>query len=86
LTCKRVPMTRTAQCELWKDQFDWDQEYQEAEWGSVTVILCKPECAWTMSTSDFETMTVTPSIDASAAGHWHGYLAAGEIVGGEQLS
>ncbi len=49
----------------------------------VTVILCKPEMAWTFqSGADFATMTVTPSLDASAAGHWHGHVTSGEIVGG----
>ena len=85
LTCKRVTMGHKAQCLLWREILDWDSEYDEIEWGSVTVILCKAECAWTMSSSDFETMTVTPSLDASGSGHWHGFLTAGEIVGGEQL-
>ena len=30
----------------------------------------------------FETMTVTPSLDGSAAGNWHGFITNGEIVGG----
>jgi hypothetical protein len=75
-------MTRRAQCELWKEMFDWDHEYDEIRWGSVTVVLCKIDCAWSMSSTDFETMTITPSIDASGAGHWHGYVTSGEIVGG----
>lgn len=78
-------MGQRAQSELWKDQFDWDGEYDEIVWGSVTVILCKPDCAWTIDSQDFETLTVTPSVDASAAGHWHGFLTAGQVVGGEQL-
>lgn len=28
---------------------------------------------------DFATLTLTPSIDASAVGHWHGHIQAGEI-------
>jgi len=84
LTCKRVSMGHRAQSELWKDQFDWDHEYQHVEWGSVDVILCDKECAWTMSSDDFETMTVAPSIDASQSGHWHGHIVAGEIKGGVQ--
>lgn len=28
---------------------------------------------------DFETLTLTPSIDASASGHWHGYIRNGQI-------
>jgi hypothetical protein len=29
--------------------------------------------------ADFATLTLTPSIDASAAGHWHGFITNGEI-------
>ncbi len=28
---------------------------------------------------DFATLTLTPSIDASQSGHWHGYITNGEI-------
>jgi len=44
------------------------------------VVLTKEECAWTMSSQDFLTMSITPSIDASASGHWHGYITNGNIV------
>jgi hypothetical protein len=27
-------------------------------------------------------LTVTPSLDASRSGHWHGFITNGEIVGG----
>lgn len=30
----------------------------------------------------FETMTVTPSLDGSAGGLWHGFVTNGQIVGG----
>lgn len=43
------------------------------------VVDCKPTCAWKRTSDDFGSMSVTPSIDASAAGHWHGYITAGEI-------
>jgi len=32
--------------------------------------------------ASFETMTITPSIDGSAAGNWHGFITNCEIVGG----
>jgi hypothetical protein len=32
--------------------------------------------------ADFGTITVTPSLDGSAAGNWHGFITNGEIVGG----
>ena len=28
---------------------------------------------------DFSTMTLTPSIDASKSGHWHGFITNGEV-------
>jgi hypothetical protein len=34
---------------------------------------------WQRTGETFETLTLQPSIDASGAGHWHGYITAGEI-------
>ncbi len=31
-----------------------------------------------MSEEDFATLTLTPSIDASKTGHWHGFITNGE--------
>lgn len=48
--------------------------------------LCKEGCAWTIAggieSASFETLTVTPSLDGSAGGLWHGFITNGEIVGG----
>lgn len=35
---------------------------------------------WTMIGETFETLTLSPSVDASASGHWHGFIRAGEIT------
>jgi hypothetical protein len=53
---------------------------------------CKPACAWQVigpngqpmppDLASFETLSVTPSLDGSAGGLWHGYVTNGEIVGG----
>lgn len=32
--------------------------------------------------ADFSTLSVTPSLDGSAGGNWHGFITNGEIVGG----
>jgi hypothetical protein len=32
--------------------------------------------------ASFETMTLTPSLDGSPAGNWHGFITNGHIVGG----
>ncbi|MGH8217323.1 MAG: DUF6527 family protein [Steroidobacteraceae bacterium] len=33
---------------------------------------------------DFATLSLSPSVDASKSGHWHGFITAGAIVGGIQ--
>jgi hypothetical protein len=43
------------------------------------VVDCRATSAWNRTSDDFATMSVTPSLDASASGHWHGYITAGEI-------
>jgi hypothetical protein len=35
---------------------------------------------WQRSGETFGTLTLTPSIDASKNGHWHGFIVNGEIV------
>jgi hypothetical protein len=30
--------------------------------------------------SGFDNVTLTPSIDASASGHWHGFITKGEVT------
>lgn len=37
---------------------------------------------WTVDGQEFPELTLSPSIDASASGHWHGFVTNGEIVGG----
>ncbi|MFI5296538.1 MAG: DUF6527 family protein [Polyangiales bacterium] len=34
---------------------------------------------WQRTGETFETLTLTPSIDASADGHWHGHITNGEV-------
>ena len=36
---------------------------------------------WERIGDDFETMTIKPSIDGSASGHWHGHITNGEVTG-----
>ena len=33
---------------------------------------------WLRVGTDFETLSLTPSIDASKSGHWHGFITNGE--------
>lgn len=78
LLCKKIPLSFKAQVRLVnpapEDEYDWPVDF----------VPMNADYAWKFSGHDFATLTVTPSIDASAAGHWHGHIAGGEIVGGEQ--
>jgi len=42
------------------------------------VVGCKKAIAWTRTGDDFSSMSITPSIDASESGHWHGFITNGE--------
>ena len=51
------------------------------------VIPDKAEMSWNISghipddpkAAFIDDLTVTPSIDASASGHWHGFITNGEV-------
>lgn len=81
LTCKNVVMDTWEQREtVWRGLLCWNGNAAYPPAYPVDVVLCKPEMAWTFpSGAAFESMTVTPSLDASASGHWHGFLTAGDI-------
>ncbi len=36
---------------------------------------------WQRTGDTFEALTLTPSIDASRSGHFHGFITAGEVTG-----
>ena len=35
---------------------------------------------WQRSGEDFSTLSLTPSLDCSACGHWHGFITNGEVT------
>ena len=71
LTCKRVEIRLRDQYKLiYEDNSRFIEE---------TVVMTRPEFAWKFEGSDFNIMTVSPSIDASASGNWHGFIVNGEI-------
>lgn len=35
---------------------------------------------WMREGDTFDTLTLTPSIDASASGHWHGFIKGGQVT------
>jgi hypothetical protein len=39
-----------------------------------------PGFHWHREGEDFETMSLTPSVDASKSGHWHGCITNGEVI------
>lgn len=50
----------------------------------LIVQLCNPQMAWACTPSleeaTFDNISITPSIDGSAGGNWHGYITNGEIL------
>ena len=72
LTCKNVAMSNKDQRELITAA---GLEPTGPRYGAV---LMDAGCAWKWDTTDFATMSVTPSVDASRSGHWHGTITKGE--------
>ena len=72
LSCKNIVMPEQEQHDLFEKALGED-------WNMI-VVGCKDKMAWTISNTDFTTMTVTPSLDASKSGHWHGNITNGEAV------
>lgn len=64
-------MSQREQWELFEKSFGED-------WNTL-VVPCRDEFCWTI-TGDFSNMTVSPSIDASNSGHWHGSIINGLTV------
>lgn len=53
-----------------EDEDDWPIDW----------VPSRTDYGWKISNlEDFNITSVTPSIDASASGNWHGYITAGEI-------
>lgn len=45
-----------------------------------TYMLQNPERTyWHRAGDSFDNLTLSPSVDASAVGHWHGFIQNGEI-------
>lgn len=78
LSCKDVAMSNKQQRLL------FDSVFGEGGW-NATHVLTKEKTAWRISSRSFADMSVTPSLNASASGNWHGHITKGEIVGGEQM-
>jgi hypothetical protein len=68
LTIKKAAMSEAEQHSLFKSSF--------GEWWNLDVVGSRPDFAWSIS-GDLNNLTVMPSVDASASGHWHGYITNG---------
>ncbi len=72
-------LTRQQQWDLFETQAD-SHKFRQVIQG------CDEDTAWISSVpldqAQFETMTITPSLDGSKGGNWHGHITNGEIVGG----
>lgn len=74
LSCKSIAMSH-------KEQFDLFRAADLDPFGPhYAIVPMKPDVAWKTDGRDFSALSVTPSIDASAAGHWHGFITKGEIT------
>ena len=89
-TCFVAPTPRRTQFEaFWRElglQNASEDERDRAVTRPNTFQPCKPEAKWEIAggiaAASFDTLSVTPSLDGSAAGNWHGHITNGEIVGG----
>jgi hypothetical protein len=76
LSCKRVPVNGTSMCNLNKYFYEMCPDLI-----GQAIVGIKDDYCWTFPAGgDFTTLTVTPSIDASASGNWHGHITNGEVV------
>lgn len=71
---------------FWREQGLLSADEDTRDLARPMIQGCKPETKWTVAggvdDATFETISVTPSLDGSAGGLWHGHITNGEIVGG----
>jgi len=73
LVCKNFATTDSEQLAVLEEHF--------GETHLADVEMARNDYAWSFTTGDFATLSVSPSIDASKSGggHWHGHITNGEI-------
>lgn len=72
LSCKNVVISE-------REQYEHFEKALGEDWHMI-VVPCRNEFAWAFSGDSFETMSITPSLDASASGHWHGLITNGQVA------
>lgn len=74
-SCFPNPPPRRTQWKIWDVMYADDPSIVQG---------CNPNALWTIAggieAASFDTLTVTPSIDGSLGGLWHGYITNGAIV------
>jgi hypothetical protein len=72
------PIDRGAAFPITNQRMLWDAlVWNVGDTGHPVVV--PPGVHWKRTWSHFDVMTLQPSVDASAAGHWHGFVTLGEI-------
>ena len=67
---EQVSLMHAAMRTVPEDEHDWPIDW----------VPMNKNAKWSLSNmDDFVTMTVRPSVDASASGNWHGFITNGEI-------
>lgn len=79
LSCKNFVMDVGEQIELFAQALKVDAD-EVCSGTHTTCVPMRADVCWTMSKADsFETISVTPSINASPSGDWHGFITEGQI-------
>lgn len=70
LTCKNIILPQQELYDIYERHFgeDWN----------IVMVPCRADYAWNI-TGDFSNLSISPSVDASASGHWHGWVTSGEM-------
>lgn len=74
--CQTTRLAVTTAKLKWSDQMDALAKLHPDNHGDIV----PGGFVWTINGDDFNALTVTPSIDCSAAGHWHGFITDGDIT------
>lgn len=69
--CKSIPLPMRDQCEIFAAAFPEN---------AGEIVPMKQDYSWSIVGADWDSISVSPSIDASASGHWHGTIKNGEVA------
>lgn len=83
-SCFAETPPKREQWALFAEALGGDEDDREC--GRPDVQGCSQGTRWSftppIAVADFANLTITPSLDGSAGGNWHGFITAGDIVGG----